>query len=178
MGLNNRGTLDPRFPFHARPVVRGAMLAEGILYHVAAFPGGVPSWFPESLLNDDRQPKASATFIPVYQGPCRVQPALDWRSRRQNWRDQATTEQTSRVQLDFRSNQLEQAEVNAGLQFPVLHIDDIFRVTKVHELRGYKADAQLLLMKFVVQNYTTSSNSWECNLSCSMDMAGVGEFDE
>jgi len=167
MSLNDRAMLDPRWAFHARPVVAGAMIAVGVLYRVSMTALGVPVWNPFATDVGDREPGSMQLFTPIYEGRCRIQPNKDWRARKQNWKDETVTEHATRIQLDFRGNTLG--------TFPIVHVGDIFRVTEVLTLGGYPVDPQLTLMTHIVRNFTPTSNSWLRNLLCDTDMTQVDE---
>ncbi len=195
MALNTRGVMDPRFPFFARPVVQGAMMCAGTLYRVT--PNTVTEWDPFNADPTKRAPVDVVTLTPIYVGPARVQPGQDWRARQQNARDETTVENIIRVQLAFGANQLpggvpDGATLPGAALFPsddlfpddgdieltndpLVRVDDVFRVSAVHQLNGTPVDEQLLTNVLIVRNVTTSSNQWVRNLSCALDVTRVIE---
>lgn len=171
MNLNNRGVMDPRWAFHHRPVARGAMMCRGTVYRLF-----VPSltqqraegWQPLAPNASDRIPPESHRTVAVYSGPARVQPQLGWRARKQNGRDRVVTEAGFGIQLDFRENDLRDAEINNGSQFPRIVPNDFFRVDEVFSWGDIEVDPALKEFNYIIRTLTPSSNSWTRNLMCDV----------
>lgn len=165
MPLLGRPALHPRFLTHTRPTWRGLMPAKGKLYRTVADPVGTINWTPDALDPAEQLPKSVNTGGLIYEGPVRIQPNVDWRARSNNTRDQTVTDFAFRVEIDFEAN-----EVSGGA-LPIIHVDDVFRVT---ELFYEGSDPQLLMHTFLVRVMVPSTTAWTRVLLCDVNMNQVG----
>lgn len=163
MGLLDRGTIHPKFITHTRLTWRGMMVAKGKLYRTTADPVGTVNWTPFDPDPANRLPMSVNTGALIYEGPCRVQPNVDWRARSNNTRDQTVTDFAFRVEIDFEAN-----EVGGGL-LPIIKVDDVFRVTELPE----DGDPQLLVHTFLVRVMVPSTTAWTRVLLCDVNMNQV-----
>lgn len=168
-----RVTFDPRFAFYHRGVPRGAMQAIGTLYRVPRLAAGNTSWNPHDPDPAQRAPGPDTERIAIYNGPARVQPQLGWRARKQNWKTQQVTEAGFGIQLSFKDNTLADAPVNAGVQFPTIVPNDLFKVDSVLVWDGLEVDPELKDFDYIVRTVTPSSNSWVRTIMCDVQTGAV-----
>lgn len=168
--LNARGSIDPRFALHNRPVATSAMIAEVRVLH----PGSpVTPWNPFSDDPDERvfaSAVGTKQYTPHYVGRGRVQPNKDWRARRYQWNIEAAADHAVRFQIDLTGNTI----TNAAKLYPEqksfeaggMHNGDVVVVSRVAAPYGIPLEPMIAQFQYVVRNISASSNSWVRTLLC------------
>lgn len=166
VALMSRSSQHPRFPTYPRPVWRGRMVGKVTVERVTADAVGTVNWTPFDANPANRLPQAPHTGVLIYRGKARIQPNVDWRARRQNWRDESIVDHAYRVELDFLGNELPAyggvADVGGGA-LPFIEMGDVIKCVEA-------VDLQLLTYIYIVRNTVPSTSSWSRTVLCDVNV--------
>lgn len=147
MALNSRGSIDPRWLYHNRGVIRALQLATVEIYNPAsgsqAYDVATNSW--------------TGSSTELFTGPARVQPMAATTDSTGAYNP--TSFQMVRVQISYDSNTL-----TGGVSMPDIRPNDRLRVTSA----TYNTSLEKFI--YVVTSVLNSSNNWERTLLCRVDI--------
>jgi hypothetical protein len=150
LGLNTRGPIDPRWPYHNRGIVYGLQLAQIEIYTALGtsetYNATTNAW--------------TATTNTLWKGKARIQPKGSGNSTNAiNSSFDPTTSESILVQISFGRN-----KVTGNTNVPDLRPNDRMRVI------SSPVDGQLTKFLYVITNVLNSSNPWECSFMCRVDV--------
>jgi len=151
LGLNARGPIDPRWPYHNRGVVYGLQLAQIEIYTAL---GDADTYNPTTN-------SWSGSTTTIWKGKARIQPSgiSSTTSTVVGQEYNPTTEQHLTVQISFGRNQ-----VAGNTNVPDIRPNQRMRVT------SSPVDGQLTKFIYIITNVLNSSNPWERTFACKVDI--------
>jgi hypothetical protein len=147
MALNSRGSIDPRWLYHNRGVIRALQLATVEIYNPAsgsqAYDVATNAW--------------TGSSTELFTGPARVQPMPASTEAAAAYNP--TSFQMVRVQISYDAN-----TITGGASMPDIRPNDRLRVTAA----PYNTSLEKFI--YVVTSVLNSSNNWERTLLCRVDI--------
>lgn len=150
---------DPRFITHMMPTVNSTFVARARVYRAQSTR---PNWEP-GVGNVD------GTYEPIWEGPCRVQPNIDWRARTRDNEGEIDATMAVRIDLPMMRNEYG-ATLDASGKIVTYADDPEFTFGDTLEVTVPAGPGQgtLLRKHFTVRNALPSTTMWHHNLLCDV----------
>lgn len=149
----------PRYITHMMPTVNATMLARCRVFRARETR---PEW-KQGVGNQD------GTYEVIWEGPCRVQPNIDWRARVRDNEGEIDATMAVRIDLPMLKNE-HGAELDSNGNVLTYGDDPAFAFGDAVEIIATAGPGQQTLMgkHFTVRNALPSTNIWQHNLLCDV----------